>query len=161
MNQRKFMKNYYEFLGIIPGGLAENETEPVIKQITDFFVSQKAELIYNEYLGRKRLAYPINHLRHGYYFLIEFYLSNDSLEEIGKKLRLNTNLLRYLIIKAKPKTREEREKEKMRQQSQQERKDKKEKKLTKSKISASGKDEGKISLDDLDKKLDEILEEKL
>ncbi len=155
------MKNYYEFLGIVPGSLAENETEPVIKQITDFFVSQKAELIYNEYLGRRRLAYPIKHLRHGYYFLMEFYLSKGDLEEIEKKLRLNASLLRYLITKTKPKTREEREKEKMRQRSQQEKKDKKEKKLTKSKISAGSKDEGKISLKDLDKKLDEILEEKI
>lgn len=161
MNQRKLMKNYYEFLGIIPGGLAENETEPVIKQITDFFVSQKAELTHNEYLGRKRLAYPIKHLRHGYYFLIEFYLSKDGLKEIEKKLRLNENLLRYLIIKTKPKTREEREKEKMRQQANKEKKDRRENKLTKAKISTKSKDEGKISLDDLDKKLDEILEEKL
>ena len=155
------MKNYYEFLGIITGSLAENEIKSVIKQIANFFVSQKAELIYNAYLGRKRLAYPIKHLRHGYYFLIKFYLNKDNLKEIEKKLKLNANLLRYLIIKTKPKTREEREKEKMRQQSQQEKKDKREKKLARTKVSASRKDGGKISLDDLDKKLDEILEEKL
>lgn len=154
------MKTYYEFLGIIPGSLAETETAPVIKQITDFFMSQKAELVYHEYLDRKRFAYPIKHLRYGYYFLLELNLEPKSLLEIEPKLKLEENLLRYLIIKSQPKTREEREKEKMRQQAAQEKKSRPAKRTRGGKTTAS-RGEGKISRAELDKKLEEILEEKL
>ena len=150
-------------MGIIPGNLAENEVEPVIKQITDFFVSAKVEIAHNEYLGRKKMAYPIDHLRYGYYFIIEFTMADDNFSDIEKKLKLHENLLRYLIVKSLPKSREEREKEKVKQQKQKEKKevgDKIEPKERKSKIKEK-KDSSKMSLDELDKKLEEILDEKI
>ncbi len=150
-------------MGIIPGNLAENEVEPVIKQITDFFVSGKVEIVHNEYLGRRKIAYPINHLRYGYYFIIEFTMSDNNFSDIDKKLKLHDNLLRYLIVKSTPKTREEREKEKVKQQKQKEKKeigDKFVPKEKKSKIKEK-KEAGKMSLDELDKKLEEIIDEKI
>jgi small subunit ribosomal protein S6 len=168
MNQRKkTMSQYYEFLGIIPGTLAENEIPPVIKKITDFFIAQKAEISYQDNFGRKKIAYPIKHLRHGYYFLLEFTLSADKLKSIEEKLKIEDNLLRFIIIKINPKSREDREKEKTRMQATPE-KDKKERDYRdrgnrdhrdrgNKDVSNSEKLQNKISLDELDKKLDEIL----
>jgi len=146
------MKQYYEFLGIIPGTLAENEVPPVIKKITDFFIAQDGEISYQDNFGRKRMAYPVKHLRYGYYFLLELILAPEKLVSTEKKLRLEENLLRFLIIKTKPKSREEREKEKTRMQTPPD-KDKREKKEY-NKIENT---QNKISLEELDKKLDEIL----
>ncbi len=146
------MKQYYEFLGIIPGTLAENEVPAVIKKITDFFIAQDGEISYQDNFGRKRMAYPVKHLRYGYYFLLELILAPEKLVSTEKKLRLEENLLRFLIIKTKPKSREEREKEKTRMQTPPD-KDKREKKEY-NKIENT---QNKISLEELDKKLDEIL----
>jgi small subunit ribosomal protein S6 len=154
------MRQYYEFVGIIPGGLAETEVGPVMKEVADLFAAQNAEIAYQENLGRRKMAYPIKHLRHGYYFLIEFHLETAELMEIERRLKLNEQVLRYLIIKSSPKTREEREKQKTRQQSESDRRDKP-KKTIQEKTTQEKTEEAKISLEELDKKLDEILEEKI
>lgn len=153
------MSKYYEFLGIIPGTFAENEVPAVIKKITDFFVSQNGEITYQDNFGRKKMAYPIKHLRHGYYFLLELILPPDKLKSIEEKLKIDENLLRFIIIKTKPKTREEREKEKNRMQASPEKnkKDRDNKDEVNKNIVSSDKSLNKISLDELDKKLDEIL----
>ncbi len=152
------MKQYYELLLLAPGNLAENETAPVWQKVKDLLSSFGANITYEESMGRKKLAYPIKHLRHGYYFLIEFEMDKDKVEEFDRKLKLNEEIMRFIIVKTKPKSREEREKEKIRR--------------AKAEARAAGKTEapedkkddkqkGKLSLDELDKKLDEILEEKL
>ena len=152
------MKKYYEFLGIIPGTLAENEISTVIKRITDFLVTQGAEITYQENYGRKRMAYPIKHLRHGYYILIECKIVPENLKAIEQKLTIDEQLLRFIFIKTVPKSREDREREKTRMQSQnykdKDRHDKKE-------PARNDKPIIKLSLDELDKKLDEILDEKI
>lgn len=153
------MSQYYEFLGIIPGTLAENEVSAVIKKITDFFIAQKGEVTYQDNFGRKKMAYPIKHLRHGYYFLLELNLEPEKLKNIEEKLKIDENLLRFIFIKTKPKTREEREKEKTRMQATPE-KDKRERDNRdrgNKEVTTSDKLQNKISLDELDKKLDEIL----
>ncbi len=157
--KEKNMSQYYEFLGIIPGTLAENEVPAVIKKITDFFIAQKGEVTYQDNFGRKKMAYPVKHLRHGYYFLLELNLVPEKLKSIEEKLKIDENLLRFIFIKTKPKTREEREKEKTRMQAYPE-KDKRErgnKDRGNKEVAGSDKLQNKISLDELDKKLDEIL----
>lgn len=151
------MKQHYEFLGIISGKLAENEVEPVIKKITDFFIVDGAEIAFKEYMGRRRFAYPIKNMRYGFYFTINFDGERSILPTIEKKLLLEENLVRYLITKTSPKTREEREKEKIKLQTKN-----KENKESKSKETSENKNStGKVSMDELDKKLNEILDDKI
>jgi small subunit ribosomal protein S6 len=152
------MKQYYEFLGIIPGTLAENEITAVIKHITDFLISQGAEITYEENYGRKRMAYPIKHLRHGYYILVECNIDTEKLQTIEQKLTIDNKLLRFVFIKTRHKSREEREKEKTRMQVQT---DKDKNRPDKKDMVTTEKAPIKLSLDELDKKLDEILDEKI
>lgn len=153
------MKQFYEFLGIIPGTLAENEVPAVIKKITDFFIAQNGEVTYQDNFGRKKMAYPIKHLRHGYYFLLELNLAPENLKSIEEKLKIDESLLRFIFIKTKPKTREEREKEKTRMQAtpDKDKRDRDNRDRGNKDITGSDKLQNKISLDELDKKLDEIL----
>ncbi len=152
------MKQYYELLLLAPGNLAENETGSVWQKVKDLLASLGAEIAYEESLGRKKLAYAIKHLRHGYYFLIEFELDKEKIEELDKKLKLTEEVLRFIIVKSKPKSREEREKEKIRRAKAEARATGKEPPQEEKK---EEKQRGKLSLNELDKKLDEILEEKL
>lgn len=142
---------HYEFLGLIPGTFSENEVEPVVDEIAGFFVGLNASITRKELLGRRKTAYPIGRLRHGYYMLMEFDLKGEKLHELEQKLKLYQNLLRFLIIKIQPKTREEIEKEKLRREKQ-----KKEKPLAKE-AREEKKEEQKVSKEELEKKLDEIL----
>lgn len=48
-------------------------------------------------LGRRRLAYPINKYRDGYYALYHFNLDPGGITELERELRLNTQVLRHLV----------------------------------------------------------------
>lgn len=58
-------------------------------------------------ITKKRLAYPVEKNKNGYYILNNFGLEADKIAELDKKIKLVKNVLRYLIIKAEPMDREE------------------------------------------------------
>lgn len=161
---------YYELVGLIPGNLAENEVEPILQEISDIIKNSGAEIKRQELIGRRKTAYAIQKMRHAYYFIIGF--EHDSgLKEAEKKLKLHKNLLRYLITKTKPKTAEDIAKEKKRMQKQEETTEiKTEKAPIKIKQVKSTEDTEKtkeeiekkpVDLEQLDKKIDEILQEEI
>ncbi len=161
---------YYELVGLIPGNLAENEVEPILQKISDIIKNSGAEIKRQELIGRRKTAYAIQKMRHAYYFLIGFEHDSD-LKETEKKLKLHKNLLRYLITKTKPKTAEEIAKEKKRMQKQEETAEiKTEKTISKTQIDKPADSnktieektkEKPVDLEQLDKKIDEILKEEI
>lgn len=126
-------------------------------------------------LERRRLAYKIHGQPYGYYFIMQFNGEPQSVRTIDQKLRLDNDILRHLCVKALPRTAEEiknmvaGEKYKI---------VKKEEVPVKIKTSVTAlteeekifaeaprqkvvevKEEKKISMEELDKKLDAILED--
>jgi len=50
-------------------------------------------------LGEKKLAYPINKEMNGYYFVMQVEAHKDCIQEFDRKIRLDENVLRHLIIR--------------------------------------------------------------
>ena len=146
---------HYELLYIISAKLTEEEIEPVNKQVTDLIEKNEGKITLKEGLGKKKLAYPINHNFHGYYELLEFDLTQEKLAEVDNKIKLTNEILRHQIIKKKVKTEEDvaREKEIMEKIEQ-----KREEKEKKEEVKKEEPAKEKLKLEDLDKKLDEILD---
>jgi len=153
---------HYELLTILSIKLNEEEQKKAVEKVIDLIKKEGGQLIKNEDWGRRKLAYQIKHERHGYYFLLELDLLPDKISAIGKVLKLTPEILRYMIVQSKVRTEEEIAKEKRIK----DRRIAEEEKKLKEKIAAEEKPvekkqarEKKISLEDLDKKLDEILKE--
>ncbi|EKD78221.1 MAG: hypothetical protein ACD_41C00389G0013, partial [uncultured bacterium] len=53
------------------------------------------------------LAYKIGQESYGYYHLVQFDTTASAVRELDTKLRLDNELLRYILVKAKPMTAEE------------------------------------------------------
>lgn len=53
-------------------------------------------------LGRRRLTYPINKYRDGFYALYHFNLDPLGIVELERELRLNTQVLRHLVLTYAP-----------------------------------------------------------
>lgn len=96
--------HYYEYVGLIPGNLAENEVEPIFASIVTYFETAGGTIKRKEIIGRKKMAYAINNMRHAYYFVIGVELENESIQTIEKQLKLDANVMRFLATKLKPKT---------------------------------------------------------
>ncbi|MGB0756921.1 MAG: 30S ribosomal protein S6 [Patescibacteria group bacterium] len=174
---------YYECVGLIPGNLAENEVQPVLEEVAGFFDAQGADIKRKELIGRRKLAYAIDGMRHGYYFLIGADMEQSALAEIEKKLKLQNSVVRFLITKNRPKTEEDIKKEKERLARQanispepassdekpRRRHKRSERQETKpastppetKKEEKAQEPKEPVDLDQLEKKLDEILEEEI
>ena len=55
------------------------------------------ENIQKEDRGKARLAYPIKHIRYGYFYRFDFVAEPDQISGIQEKLRLDRQLLRAII----------------------------------------------------------------
>jgi len=164
---------HYELTFIIDGNIADNEHTEIFKKVKDLLLENKAEIISEIELGRKKLSYSINKSQKGNYFSIEFNVDANLLKTLSNKLKLEKGILRFLMIK-KPadainKPIEEKSEEKKKSE-----KPAKEKKAKIEKIEQPKKEEvkieteekesvkeektdNKIEKDELDEKLDEIL----
>jgi len=173
-NLRAFMAQHYELTYIVSVKYLEQELDAVIKKIADLVNEHKGVITQTENLGKQRLAYPINLTHQGTYVAVEFDLEDESnLLKLDKQMKVVGELLRYMIIKKRIKTAEEIEREKkIQERLTRDKKDelekieekvkaeiKKSEEIVEEKVKDEDKksDKKKMTLDELDKKLDEIL----
>lgn len=89
----------YELLFLLNGSAAPDEIAKN-KELVKSLVSKESEEIINEEdLGKRRLAYQIAGQRFGFYGLIQFKSNPKKAKELDKQLQLEDALLRHIIVK--------------------------------------------------------------
>jgi small subunit ribosomal protein S6 len=92
-------KRTYEVVFIINPEADEAEvmrlTEAVQKIITD----QGGSVTKTEMMGKRQLAYEINHKRDGVYVLLEVDGSGAEIAELERRMRVNDRILRYMTVR--------------------------------------------------------------
>jgi len=155
MNENE-LKNY-ELLYIIPNQYTEDECQNIKQKIDQLLVKHGAILGYEEFLGKKKLAYPIKQIAHGYYQLSEFELDDRSkIQELNSALRLDKEILRAQIIVKKKLTDAERAKLKKREEERPLEREEKTDSAIKKPLAKKAESK-KVSIENLDEKLEEIL----
>lgn len=153
----------YELSFIISGSLPETEHQAVQREILSYLEKAKVQTDGKfEAIGRKKMAYPINKQKHGFYMFLRFDLPEEksALKELDTQLKHNNNILRHLIVKLEPAAL----KPKPQRKPAHERIKKVEPKSADPRptsLPESGESITKLNLndlEDLDKRLDEILE---
>lgn len=168
---------HYETLIIISSKITEEELPFVIDKIFKIIKKNDGEITLDKNLGKKKLAYPIKQSRYGFYVLIEFNLLPEKLRAVEKDLRLMEEVIRHQIVKAKIRTKKEMEEEmkkKLEYKTWVEKKAEEKLKFApvreislsseasfkmKEKESILKPPKKKISLEELDEKLDKILDD--
>ncbi len=90
-------------LCVLPGTLAENEVAPMVAQIQEQLKAQGAEETTVLDLGKSRLAYPVKHIRYGYFELFTFNLESVKVQVLERNVRLLGGILRVSIQVHNPK----------------------------------------------------------
>lgn len=88
---------HYEMLCVLPGTLTEEEVSVIIGRIKEAVDTHGATDLVSHDLGKSRLAYPIKHIRYGYFALFRFALEPQSLSELERAVRLLDVTLRMGI----------------------------------------------------------------
>jgi len=92
------MRNY-ELLLIIRATLDDAGVNGVVEAVAELIEAHNGDVLATKAWGRRKLAYPINKQAEGVYFLIRTAISPAALQEIEFSLKLNENLLRYMLVK--------------------------------------------------------------
>lgn len=92
--------NKYELVVIIDAQKTQPEKDDVSKQIADAVTKAGAKAVNAQvWLEKQKFVFNIKKKSEGTYYLINFEGAAAILSKIKEALRLNENVLRYLIIK--------------------------------------------------------------
>lgn len=101
------MTDHYEMVALFAGTTSEEEIKPIVDRIHAVLQEHGATVTKTDFWGKRRLAYEITHIHHGYYDVVEFDLDTTKLQELEKTLQLDDTLLRHQIVRKQVKTPEQ------------------------------------------------------
>ena len=73
-----------------------NKTAETLKKV---LTDKNAKILEEKVMGQRELAYEINKMKTGYYFLYVVEADSDTVKEFNRVSGINENLLRHLIVK--------------------------------------------------------------
>lgn len=92
-------KNVYESAVIINAALDDEQIQSQVSRIKDAITSNNGVINEIEDWGRKRLAYPINKSKIGYYIFYRYEAQNTTAAKLERMFNLDEQILRYLTLK--------------------------------------------------------------
>ena len=89
----------YEMTVIIRADLSEGDLDAQFETIQKWIETNEGKINRVDHWGHRKLAYPINKQRDGYYVLYELELLPTAPPEIERNLQIAESVLRYLIVR--------------------------------------------------------------
>ena len=107
------MRRDYELGFIVNPEVNEEQTGALLERIEQIVTNHDGQVVRVNQWGRRRLAYPIEHHRDGFYIFVDMILTPETVFELDRTLKVTEEVLRHMIIRRDPKAvqkeREERE----------------------------------------------------
>lgn len=92
----------YELLYIVPNSFTEDEVPKIAETVNGLIEQTGGKITKKVNYGKRRLAYPVKQNHYGYYLLNHYEMDEKSNKELYAKLRVQDEVLRYLITNAIP-----------------------------------------------------------
>ena len=91
--------NIYETVFIMNPVLSDDQIKETVKKYENFLVSKGAKMVSKEDWGLKKLAYPIQNKKSGFYHLFEYIVSGEVIGPLEVEFRRDERFMRYLTVK--------------------------------------------------------------
>lgn len=89
----------YELMVIHSPDLDTEGREGALQRLRSMLETRGAQLSGIDDWGRRRLAYPIERLRDGYYSIARFKMNPTETEELERGLKLSEQIVRHLLLR--------------------------------------------------------------
>jgi small subunit ribosomal protein S6 len=89
----------YEILLLLDPDLDEDRQNEIVARTRETVERSGGTWESHEAWGRRKLAYEIAHKGEGWYHLLVFQSDGETLEEIGRVLRITDGVLRHLAVR--------------------------------------------------------------
>ena len=91
---------HYETVFILTPVLSDSQVEEAVNKFNDFVTANGGEIVAKENWGLKKLAYPIQNKRNGFYHLVEFKSDNNELvSQLEVAYKRDERVIRFLTVK--------------------------------------------------------------
>ena len=91
--------NHYETVFILNPGLSDQQIEETVKKFEDYLKKNGGKMVSKENWGLKKLAYPIQNKKSGFYHLFEFTAPGEAIGGYELEFRRDERVMRFLTVK--------------------------------------------------------------
>ena len=91
--------NQYETVFILNPVLSDTQVEETAKKFESFLTERGAKFVAKENWGLKKLAYPIQNKKSGFYHLFEYTVDPTVISDLELEFRRDERFMRYLTVK--------------------------------------------------------------
>jgi len=88
----------YELTFAVRAAIGDEQIKATAERVQAHITSRGGELTNIQQWGRRRLAYPIEHLREAHYFVYRCQMDPERAAELEHELNLDEQVLRFLMI---------------------------------------------------------------
>lgn len=88
----------YETTFILTPVLSAEQVQETIDKFRNYLQEKKAEIIHEDKIGLKKLAYPIQHKTTGVYQLFEFKATPDIIKGLETEYKRDERVIRFLTF---------------------------------------------------------------
>jgi len=94
----------YELMMITHGSLDEPAVQANVGRFTKLITDRGGRIERIDHWGKREFAYEINHMREGYYTVIDLQIAPEGLAEVERQLRLADEVVRHKVVRPGPRT---------------------------------------------------------
>ena len=92
-------KRTYELMFIVNPDAGDEDVVKLSEGVQKIITGQGGSITKTEMMGKRRLAYEINHKKDGTYVLLEVEGSGAEIAEVERRMRVNDQILRYMTVR--------------------------------------------------------------
>ena len=90
--------NKYELMFVINPELEDSAKEAMIETVKGI-IAAEGEVTNTDVWGLRKLAYPIEKKKEGYYVVMQFDAAPTLPKELDRRLRISENCMRHVIVR--------------------------------------------------------------
>ena len=91
--------NQYETVFILNPVLSEDQVKEAVDKYVNFLKEKGASIINKENWGLKKMAYPIQKKKSGFYHFIEYTVSGEAIAPLEVEFKRDESLMRFLTVR--------------------------------------------------------------
>jgi small subunit ribosomal protein S6 len=91
-------RNTYEIIMVVDANLTDEESREVLDKHKEVISNAGGEIKSESTWGRRKLAYEINKIKHGIYYLLWVDGDGDTIEEMERQFGYDDKVLKFFVI---------------------------------------------------------------
>ena len=91
--------NKYELCVVVTTKIEDEERTATVEKVKEVIARFGGNVTNVDEWGKRRLAYEIQKMKEGFYYIVQFDAPTTAPAEIESRIRIMDNVMRYLVVK--------------------------------------------------------------